>query len=196
MLKDFKDYSRDLAIINKSFVTLGSPLKFESSNVYIRDTILLAPAGKSSLESLGYLYSEEGDFSKRTISSEDLSNMSNYMERDRKSFEDYAIQDAVITLKHAVSMEEFNFGIKQIGIPVTLASMGRNFVLDEWRKTFDDFFPYQVSGEFLMGNSDEMQTPKGLFASGDTGLHMSYYIGNYKGGRNESFMYGAEDVVN
>ena len=45
-----------------------------------------------------------------------------------------------------------------------------------------------------MGNdSDEMQTPKGLFASGDTGLHMSYYIGNYKGGRNKSFMYGSED---
>jgi hypothetical protein len=43
-----------------------------------------------------------------------------------------------------------------------------------------------------MGNSDEVQTPKGLFATGDVGLHMSYYIGNYKGGRNESFMYGAE----
>jgi hypothetical protein len=38
-----------------------------------------------------------------------------------------------------------------------------------------------------------MQTPKGLFSSGDVGLHMSYYIGNYKGGRNESFMYGSEN---
>lgn len=38
-----------------------------------------------------------------------------------------------------------------------------------------------------------MQTPKGLFAGGDVGLHMSYYIGNYKGGRNESFMYGSEN---
>lgn len=47
-----------------------------------------------------------------------------------------------------------------------------------------------------MGNSDDMQTPKGLFSSGDTGLHMSYYIGNYKGGRNESFMYGSEDQIN
>ena len=27
------------------------------------------------------------------------------------------------------------------------------------------------------------------------GLHLSYFIGNYKGGRNESFMYGAEDSI-
>jgi hypothetical protein len=44
-----------------------------------------------------------------------------------------------------------------------------------------------------MGNPNELQTPKGLFATGNVGLHMSYYVGNYKGGRNESFMYGAEN---
>lgn len=43
-----------------------------------------------------------------------------------------------------------------------------------------------------MGNSDEIQTPKGIFAAGDTALHLSYYIGNYKGGRNESCMYGVD----
>jgi hypothetical protein len=47
----------------------------------------------------------------------------------------------------------------------------------------------------LIGNADEVQTPKGLFATGDVGLHLSYYIGNYKGGRNESFMYGSEDEI-
>lgn len=30
---------------------------------------------------------------------------------------------------------------------------------------------------------------KGLYETGDVGLHLSYFIGNYKGGRNESFMY-------
>jgi len=44
-----------------------------------------------------------------------------------------------------------------------------------------------------MGNSDEMQSPKILSASGDVGLHLSSYIGNYKGGRNEIFMYGTDD---
>jgi hypothetical protein len=44
-----------------------------------------------------------------------------------------------------------------------------------------------------MGNPDDVQTPKGLFHTGATGLHLSYFIGNYKGGRNESFMYGSDD---
>ena len=44
-----------------------------------------------------------------------------------------------------------------------------------------------------MGNAQEVQTPRGLFATGDVGLYMGFYIGNYKGGRNESFMYGSED---
>jgi hypothetical protein len=47
-----------------------------------------------------------------------------------------------------------------------------------------------------MGNADEVKTPKGLFATGDVGLHRSYLIGIYKGGRNESFMYAAEDKTN
>lgn len=131
-LSDFGTHKGSLSIINKSFVTLGKPLKFSSTNVYIRDTILLAPAGKSSLSELGKLYTEDtGDFEKIAISSEDLAKMSEFLKRDPQGFENYAIQDAIITLKHAVSMEKFNFGIKQIGVPVTLASMGRNFVLDE-----------------------------------------------------------------
>lgn len=45
----------------------------------------------------------------------------------------------------------------------------------------------------MMGNADEIQTPKGLFATRDIGVHMSYFIANYKGGRNESFMYGVDE---
>lgn len=44
-----------------------------------------------------------------------------------------------------------------------------------------------------MGNADEIQTPKGLFATRNIGTHMSYFIANYKGGRNESFMYGVDE---
>jgi hypothetical protein len=44
-----------------------------------------------------------------------------------------------------------------------------------------------------MANAEELQTPKGLHSSVDVGAHMSYLIANYKGGRNESFMYGGEE---
>lgn len=53
-----------------------------------------------------------------------------------------------------------------------------------------------ISGDCLMGNADEVKTPKGLFATGDVGLHRSFLIGIYKGGRNETFMYAAEDKTN
>jgi hypothetical protein len=44
-----------------------------------------------------------------------------------------------------------------------------------------------------MGNAAEIQTSKGLSATRDVGAHMSYFIANYKGGKNESFMYGGEN---
>ena len=37
---------------------------FDTANVYVRDTILLAPAGLSSLHAIGKLYSNEGDYNK------------------------------------------------------------------------------------------------------------------------------------
>jgi hypothetical protein len=193
MLDDFEELKPNLDIINKSFVTLSKPIRFGSSNVYIRDTILLAPAGMGSLKALGKLYSIEGDFNKIEITQEDLENMSSLLKRDKNKFESYALQDAVITLKHTIAMEEFNFGIQKLGVPLTLSSLGRNFVFEEWRKTQDKHIPYQPNGNCLIGNSDEVQTPKGLFYTEEVGLHLSYYIGNYKGGRNESFMYGVDE---
>ena len=35
-----------------------------------------------------------------------------------------------------------------------------------------------------MGNAYEIQTPKSLSYSKDIGTHLSYYLANYKGGRN------------
>jgi hypothetical protein len=55
--------------------------------------------------------------------------MSKFLADDKKAYEDYALHDAAITLKHSLAMEEFNFNIKQLGIPITLSSLGRNFCL-------------------------------------------------------------------
>jgi hypothetical protein len=34
-------------------------------------------------------------------------------------------------LKHALAMESFNFSIKQFGVPLTLSSIGRNYVFEK-----------------------------------------------------------------
>jgi hypothetical protein len=37
-------------------------------------------------------------------------------------------------------------------------------------------------------------TPRGMFAAGDIGIKLPLYISNYRGGRNESFMYGIDET--
>ena len=193
MLSDFNEIKERLSIVGKSFVTLALPLRYDETFVYIRDTHLLSPGNMKSLHGLGYLYNKDGDFSKRDINKSDIVEMSNLLVRDKQKFVDYAMMDVKITIKHAIEMERFNRSVSQIGVPNTLSSIGRNFVSRKWKQNFDKHLPYQISGEYLMGNADEIQTPKGLFATRDVGAHMSYYIANYKGGRNESFMYGVDE---
>ena len=45
----------------------------------------------------------------------------------------------------------------------------------------------------MLGDSGSVQTPKGLNQLAKTGLNLGFYIVNFKGGRNESFMYGSDD---
>lgn len=59
ILKDFEVFKHELDIVHKNFITLGRPLRYGLSNVYIRDTSLLAPAGKKSLDAIGGIYGEE-----------------------------------------------------------------------------------------------------------------------------------------
>ena len=194
LLGDFHLFKEELNIVNKSFVTLNKPFEYEGSNVYIRDTHLLTPAGGKGLAALGKLYSEElEDYKKIEVTKDDIEHMDEFLIRDPKAFREYAIRDTLIPLKHAVTLETVNFDIKRIGIPITLSSMGRALVLDKWSSAYERYFPYQLSGEFLMGNANEIQTPKGLSATGEVGLFLGHYISNYKGGRNESFMYGCEE---
>lgn len=197
MLSDFDSIKNQLSIVAKSFITLGKPLKFPTTHVHIRDTILLVPGNMGALKAIGNLYTETSSLTnskpgKLDVAIEDIECMDKFLERDRQGFIEYALRDSEIVVKHAVAMEVFNKSVYQHGVPTTLSSIGRNYVGTQWSKNFDRFLPYQISGDFLMGDVNSIQTPKGLFATRDVGVHMSYYIANYKGGRNESFMYGTD----
>lgn len=192
MLRDFDEIKDMLGTVKKVFVTLGKPLLYEHANVYVRDTFLLAPGTSNSLEKIGKIYEKEGNYEKIEVSIEDKMKMSNLLARDPEKFEKYAIRDAEITLKHAVVMAQFNEGIKQLGVPLTLSSVGRYYVFDDWRKRFSPHLPYQMSGEYPMGDPGQSFTPKALSATGLAGTYMPFFINNYKGGRNESFMYGID----
>jgi hypothetical protein len=99
--------------------------------------MLLVPAVKSqsSLEKLGELYSKEVDFSNIIVIDKYKAQMSKFLPRDKEAFEEYAIRVAVITLKHFLSLSQFNMRIKQIGLLLrianaTVSSLSRNSVFE------------------------------------------------------------------
>jgi hypothetical protein len=88
-------------------------------------------------------------------------------------------------------MEEFNFNIGGgFGVPLSLSSLGRRYVKSNWKE--NKYQGYQVSQSYPIGDVATTITPKGLNAVKQIGLILPYYIANYKGGRNECFMYGID----
>ena len=189
MLNDFEIIKEKLNIVNKSFVTLGKPIVIGGTNVVIRDTMLLAPAGKRSLASIGSLYGQEQN--KISLTQEQIQNMDLLLKKDKELFDSYALKDAVIPLIHGNFMEDYVFRLNELGVPITLSSIGAKYVKYSWEKR--KYVGYQLSSKYLLGESSITQTPKGLLATKKTGIKLSYYISNYKGGRNESYMYGVDN---
>jgi hypothetical protein len=152
MMSDFDTLKEELDIVNKCFVTLGKPIVIGNTNVIIRDTMLLAPQGCRSLEAIGGLYGE--DFKKvdiakdlseeqKEIFTRDLTkeqkeklglnqyikeNMDLLLKTDKNLFDSYAIKDAIIPLIHASFMEDFNFKLNGLGIPLTLSSLATTYI--------------------------------------------------------------------
>lgn len=186
MLSDFNTFKHELDIVNKVFVTLRKPLLINGINVIFRDTMLLAPGGNKSLKNIGSLY----NINKIDIGN-NINNMKIFLKNDYEGFKEYAIQDAKIALVHGLYMEEFSFQFGLISIPLSLSMLSSVYLRKCWKDIKYD--GYQLNPEYYVNDSAKSQTPKGLFFTGDIGLHMSYYISNYKGGRNESFMYGIDD---
>lgn len=88
-------------------------------------------------------------------------------------------------------MGKFNNDLGGTGVPVTLSSLSGRYLKNTW--SLLKYKGYQISPKFLLGDASSSQTPRGLFALNQLGLKLGMYIGNFKGGRNEMFMYGSDD---
>jgi len=62
--------------------------------------------------------------------------MRSFLARDKKAFIDYVVIYAIIKVKHATANEVFNRGVKQIGVSLTLASIGIKYAANELSQTF------------------------------------------------------------
>ena len=190
MFKDFESFRKNVDIVNKSFVSLKDPILIDGVNVWLRDTMLITPGGKKSLEAVSNLYK---GIDKIKISKDQIENMKQFMQDDPVLFKSYALQDSLISLIHGCYMEEFNHSLNRLGIPVTLSSLSSSFVRLYWDENL--YKGYQLSHKYLLSNASKSLTPKGLSVLKDVGVKSTMYIANYKGGRNESYMYGYENTT-
>lgn len=188
VLEDFDVIKEHLDVVNNCLITLKKPMLIEGVNVYVRDTLLLAPGNNKSLAAIGELYGS--GFRKITIYKSWYSKMDIFLKEHPKELREYAMRDALVTLVHASHMDYIRFKLGGT-MPITLATLSRLYITQKW--TESGYKGYQVSKSYLIGESDMVQTPKGLFNVGDLGLIIGFYIANYKGGRNESFMYGIDN---
>ena len=187
ILSDFETIKDKLDLVNKCFVTLTDPLVIEDLPIKIRDTQLLAPGVSRSLSALSSLYS---GIDKLKVSHSDITDMESFWNRDPESFRLYALQDALITLVHGCRMAQFNLELGGLGVPVTLSGLSGRYLKESWRKM--QYSGYQPNTSYLLSDSAKLQTPRGLFTMDQLGLKLSLFIGNFKGGRNETFMYGVD----
>ena len=150
--------------------------------------MLLAPAASRSLASIGSIYGK--GYEKVIIPKEAYKDMLAFSKSDKKLFEEYALRDAIITLKHVNELEDFCLKyVNLMGVPLTLSSIGKLFVMKTWD---EEKYSYQYTSEHPLGNPSKVFTPKGL-SSSPISVFLSLFIANYKGGRNESFMYGIDN---
>lgn len=117
--------------------------------------------------------------------------MSILLQENKELFTKYAIQDSLITLKHSISMEEFYTGLGRSGVPLTLSTISKAYVKSRWAK--GGYKGYQVGDGYLLGNVAALFTPKNI-RTFDFSKYLSQYLGSYRGGRNETFMYGVESL--
>ena len=187
LLSDFETIKKEFDIVNKCMVTLGrSSIVLWGHSIVFRDTLLLAPGGKKSLSAIGGMYGEK--LQKLSLTEEQHQNMDILLKNDPRLFKEYALRDSLISLHHACILEDAHFKLNKLGIPLTLSSLGASNLRHSWEKF--GYGGYQLSQDYLLGDSRKTPTPKGLFAVGNVGLYLNNYIANYKGGRNESFAIG------
>lgn len=189
LLTDFDKYKDELSIVHKSFVTMDKPIKKfkKKCRLHIRDTMLLT-AGNKSLSTLGKMYGDS--FEKIKISSVELENMAKFLQQDPVRFKEYALQDSIIVLVHACYMEDYYFKLDKMGVPLTLSAISKALIAKDWRDR--GYKGYQVSPNVELWDVQRSYTPKGIFETQGHIVNIGDFIANYKGGRNESFMYGID----
>jgi hypothetical protein len=208
---EFKDpVLRDrllLQNIRSNFMNIQKPFKVDFSggdgkkpvtfDVFIRDTMVLSPAGSRSLEDLGKILG----VAKLKLSDDPdreyhlKTHMSELLEQDRDLFERYAIRDAEICAKYSAKMvraNDRNTGLFKL--PNTLSSKGIHLLTSFWGGK--GLAPLAVVGKEVIEETVWKPALKRLVKQKRTvflqqlSWSEQFLTEAFHGGRNEQFWFG------
>jgi len=187
MIEDWNEKAyKNVDILKKSYSSLVKPMSVLNQNIYIRDTLLLSSAAAGTLEAVGKAHG----LKKVVIDPKWYNMMDLLLEEDPSLYEEYSMQDSLITLVHALFMNDFVFNLGQLKLPVTLGSVSSNYIKNKWQN--DSYRGYQIDAEYPIGDAQTSHTPHGIANLGRAGEMVNSFIGCFRGGRNECFAYGID----
>jgi len=187
MLSDFNSIKHHFDSIQNTLVTISKPYLMEKGKtVVLKDTMLLAPAGATSLNDIGKLYGIP-----KTDIGNYITRMTDLRNDNPVLFKEYALRDTEITLRHIIEMEKASFIITGLGnVPTTLSALARRFVFKHWEEKGIDLNNFIYFGNYKISDFKSIYTPKGIQSTGNIGLFLPLFLGGFRGGRNESYAYG------
>jgi hypothetical protein len=184
LLDDFQDIKTHFDQNKGTLCTLTLPHLIDQVKVTLRDTYVLSDPTKSSLDAIGAVYG----IPKVEIPKEAFSNIASFADNNPVLFKNYAITDALICLVHGIELQAFSYEFLGLyKVPVTIPSLSKRLCIKFWK---DYNIPnFQTFGNRHIGDIKNL-TAKGLQSIGMVGEALPSFLASYRGGRNESFIYG------
>ncbi len=214
---DRKQLWQRLSNVRNSLVSLSLPVRIRVQfsenaddtsdiNVYVRDTILHAPAGKKSLAGLGTLIAcEKVKLCDDTVMERELkSNMSAVRADDWTLFKQYAIADAEISARYYKKLaERVSEVLPGSFAPTALSNIGMKLLVESWKAEVED--GKKIHSMDMVGREAHAETlydeRKRIFRTQkstpyieETSWHIDFVTECYHGGRNEQYWFGPSFV--
>lgn len=208
---DRKQLWWQLQNVRNSLISAGHPVKVRVAfsdddgdhidlSVYVRDTMLLAPAGQKSLAGLGKLIGRE----KMRLSDNDeeelllKKSMKNLRALDWETFKEYAILDAEISAKYFQRLTQmYQAETGDTFIPSALSNIGVKLLVKEWDERSPPVAVHKMVGkdkvEELVWDeiSQQFKRIKHTPYVEELSWFVDFVTETYHGGRNEQFWFGA-----
>lgn len=216
---DSDELIRRLNNIRKSLISKDIPLKLQINfidgtlpsetdgdviNIYIRDTILLAPTGKKSLAELGNLVG-----CRKVVLDPDQrrekflkANMDHLLRENWELFRDYALIDAEICVRYFDHMiHQYKQYMGTTKIPTALSNIGVKLLLADWRKSNPPVDAIAAVGKEEFSETvwdrerQQFLTKKRQVYKEEISWFIDFATECYHGGRNEQFWFGPSYIA-